>query len=216
VRRASDHRIHWLRLTTEQVVECKGWTTHKTSKFTGDRRIANKYSTVVRDTRGKASKLEQDYRHQLVGMCGELAFSLFQFGSPEPWRAARQATLHRSPYAGDDASDVYGYRIDVKSQEIRDGKVPLTRRSLLVRPGERHRGAIYVGTFMYFTDGKVWKPEWRWTCHVALCGWAWEHQLPGGTEDYGALAGTHALRYERTQSLPIDEASLEQVRVHTT
>lgn len=92
--------------------------------------------------RGRNERMKLLQTDQLIGQIGQAAYSLYEFGSLDPWLESRKIA-NQNPYAGDVGEDFPGLMLDVKTSLMRYGTNP-NRYRLAVRPQERHKDWVYV------------------------------------------------------------------------
>jgi hypothetical protein len=148
-------------------------------------------SSQVRDRAERKENLNDD---QITGQMCEAAVSKLLFGSLQPYCISRwQANQHRR--SGDRGADIPGTNIDVKGSMMRYSSDPLSY-NLLVRPRERHPGAIY---FHCLRDNN--KPL------VHIVGWISEAHMtttpvPPDTDLHQSLIGSYLTPPEDLHPIP--------------
>jgi hypothetical protein len=146
-------------------------------------------ASQVRSREDRQASLHGD---QAVGQLGELALSKYLGGTPLFYQLSRTMRDQR-PHQGDTGDDLLATNVDVKCSLMRAGLDPLRYR-LLVRPRERHEGAVYV---LALVAPDVWS-----TGDVSFVGWCREQDLPAHPARDGPFAGAFVLPATALNPLP--------------
>jgi len=147
-------------------------------------------SQIRNSERRQATVLEDN----LVGQLGTLAWSLYHFGTDHYYNLTR-FVANTYPYQGDGGYDSLGLTIDVKGSAIRS-RLPLLNYHLLVRPGERHKGWVYV-----LALARLPEDESKGT-RVFLVGWINDAELPPQPETDGPFKGAFCVCASQLHPLP--------------
>ena len=132
---------------------------------------------------------------QLVGRAGEAALAIWLTGSDRAFRLTRRAA-DRAPYVGDGGSDLIELDLlDVKASLDRYPDRDLLDYHLVVRPEERHEGALYV-------LGIVTLDEQGEEAEVFLLGWLREADLPEEPDGRGTFEGAYTVKGRDLNPLP--------------
>lgn len=145
-------------------------------------------SSAVRQEDRSARLLED----QIIGQMGQMALSLYWFGTPQPYLDAR-AYANAHPTEGDGGSDILDMNLDVKTSLMRASDDPFSYR-MLVRPRERHEGNVYILALI----PKLLKVDTQ----VNLVGWVADHELPKNPATMGQFAGAYLVTADQLHPLP--------------
>ena len=152
-------------------------------------------SHVRPDTDARQDNLGVD---QLTGHLGNLALSLYWYGTTHPYVMGR--TLQdKFPTVGDGGSDLPGLNVDVKTSLIRKPDPTLQDYNLIVRPRELHPGTVYV---LCLIERQEYPPD-NAACLAHLMGWADARTLENaGVASYGTFAGAFTIPAMQLTPLP--------------
>ena len=143
-----------------------------------------------RDPISRADNLRMD---QLVGVIGEMAFSMYLTGDTHHWKLTKWARFSCFGQ-GDNGEDLLGLNVDVKTSLVRSSSLPLEEYRLGIREEELRDETIYVSALI-----PALGPDYA---IVNLMGWAQHEDLPDLPVSSGPWQGAYCLPVGHLHQLP--------------